>query len=67
MDPTNVGLNLFSTGAYNYQYGNAGNVLARYNLSAKVENRQDPDRCELRKHIMANGGGGSWCEYSMVS
>lgn len=37
-----------ATGSYNYYYGNVYNSPNTFDLGARLENRQDPDRCAVK-------------------
>lgn len=73
-DPLNIGTEVYNNGSFAYTYGNVidGNGYAidppkwsgppQYDLITKLENKNDPDRCELKQYRMnAYAFNQSWC------
>lgn len=60
VDPTNNANGPWTDGNYSYAYGNVALDGSSYDLTTQLENKQDPDRCEVKNWKWAQGIGGPW-------
>jgi len=70
-DPLNTGSEVYNNGSFAYTYGNVIDGTSadpkwagppQYDLLTKLENKTDPDRCELKGYrTNAYGYNQSWC------
>lgn len=57
------------TGNYVYMYGRVLNGWLTYDLTTQLENKQDPDRCEVKQYkyyYTITGYSIPWCNWTMV-
>ena len=59
-DPINNIAGPWYDGQYSYIYGNVSADGQIFDLAAQLENKNDPDRCEIKKYIL-NWTKGVWC------
>lgn len=61
VDPVNNAAQPWASTNYSYTYGNVSGNGQEYDLVTRLENENDPDRCEVKLYRFGYNGANQWC------